>query len=556
MNSLFFHVACRESHLEIVQSGFHSVTHSREKGTVAFLSDYPLGDLTSLGDAVLEQGLHALRNLPENTLAFVARHSGEMIEHAGVRDTLGNTPLYGLRHGDDTLFASSLPQLRAQWTEWRPEIDQSVLSEYLLFRYAAGPRTLIRGLRQPLAAHALVFRDGREEQVRIVDIRESFCGRRFEDIEAKIADAMARSLSRERDFDTQGIMFSGGLDSCFLAYGSDFPERRLYTLAFPREGRTDLEAAIGESAHLHLPFTPIEIDRRRYASQLPHAITRFGWPIDHPNFVGRDLLFRAAAADGVTRVLTGDGSDSVFGGAWYVALSKLLLAKEWTPRLLVRLPIRGRVIQKLRQAVETPTEHLIIFDKTYYSQQRALELSGGTLDDVSHLRDHLAEVATFDPLDQAFYLAFLTTLSVYPSAQRGMAWASGVDAGYPFLAQELVWLANAVPGRERVRGFIAKRLLQKAARAVVPERIIRRKKYGLPVPLTDFLLGDGGLRRYDALLQSRDSVVSTLLDPRALTQLLGRVGSPDQTRDDLELYWVVLNLELWGRLHIRGESIE
>jgi asparagine synthase (glutamine-hydrolysing) len=139
--------------------------------------------------------------------------------------------------------------------------------------------------------------------------------------------------------------------------------------------------------------------------------------------------------------------------------------------------------------------------------------------------------------------------------QRGLAWANGADVGYPFLAAEVVACANSVPAREKVRGFVAKRLLRNAIAGEVPKRLLQRKKYGLPVPFEDFVFGSGGMLRFADLLVGSGAATGAVLDRSEVATLVERLRARRHVHDDLELLWVLINLELWARVVLRGESV-
>ena len=137
-----------------------------------------------------------------------------------------------------------------------------------------------------------------------------------------------------------------------------------------------------------------------------------------------------------------------------------------------------------------------------------------------------------------------------------MAWGAGVGIGYPFLDKAVVELANAVRGNRKLAGFKSKSLFRQVARRTVPEGIVSRKKCGLPVPLEDFVAGPGGLLAYRGLFRGEACASAALLDRAELDAILARLDQGQHTAADLELYWVLLNLELWLRQAIRGETVD
>lgn len=536
-------------------SGLEHLRLDHPDGSAVLITDYPIerNSGVALLAAVLSDGLAPLARLPDNAVCVALRNPpGKPAQLIAARDQVANTPLYLDSRIDPPVVASRVGLL----DQLPHHLEIDTLQEYLLFRYTAGPQTLLRGILQPLASHAIVAEPGQTVQHRPYhDLRTMFRTGRFDEVVDQLPDLLRASLARENSFSPLGIMYSGGLDSAFVAHSLAGRPCDLLTLGFPDEGSADLAAAESMPLPAGHRLTTMLVGSSEYASHLPRAIEHFGAPVDHPNFVARDILFGRAAAMGIQRLLSGEGSDTIFGGSWYVALAKALLLKRWVPEWLGRLPFPTARGAQVRRLLGTPVEDLILFDKTYYSQQRARTLAGGLPDGTAHLRTLLAQVHDWDPLDQAFYVAHLTTLSVYPAAHRGMAWTSGVDVGYPFLANAVVRAAASVPGKHRVRRLRAKQLFIPATRGVVPDQIRQRPKYGLAVPLQRFSRDPEGLGRFAPLLTASDSFAGGVLDRDEVRSIATRVITAQHSRDDLELYWVLLNLELWGRSMLRNESV-
>jgi len=60
---------------------------------------------------------------------------------------------------------------------------------------------------------------------------------------------------------------------------------------------------------------------------------------------------------------------------------------------------------------------------------------------------------------------------------------ASIEARAPYLDREVMELALPSPAGLKVRGFGTKAILKEAARGLVPEAVIRRKKRGLSVPV-------------------------------------------------------------------------
>ena len=78
--------------------------------------------------------------------------------------------------------------------------------------------------------------------------------------------------------------------------------------------------------------------------------------------------------------------------------------------------------------------------------------------------------------------------------------AHGLEARPPFLDENVLALAKRIPSKDKVRGKVTKVLLKEAARGVLPDAILDRKKHGFSVPLAAWLRGPL-LPKLDAILK-------------------------------------------------------
>ena len=89
-----------------------------------------------------------------------------------------------------------------------------------------------------------------------------------------------------------------------------------------------------------------------------------------------------------------------------------------------------------------------------------------------------------DPLNRVMWFDFLTYLpdDLLVKVDRATMLAS-VEARAPFLDREVMELVLPGPSRSKVRGLTTKAILKEAARGLVPDAVINRRKRGLSVPV-------------------------------------------------------------------------
>ena len=551
-----FVVAVEGGRLRVHQNGLQQQLHAAPEGEVCFLSPLPLPALEAVAKAVLDGGVDGLSPLPGHVLTFAVRRNADGGECIAARDVAGSLPLYVVPSETGLTAMSSPTLLRTACPGTVPAVNREALPEYLLFRHVNGPATLFEGVLAPLPGHAITWNRGQASHRPYYALQATFRQRGARTFLSELEPRLQQSLEKESAGQRIGLMLSGGLDSSWLAHARGEHDMALYTVSFPGKASADLEAATQVARGLGRGLRVVHMERGAYAARLPRVIAALGLPVDHPNYVGRHLLFEQAAGDGVGRLLSGDGADTLFGGGWHASIYKTLWVRRLLPAFVGRLPLRGGLGRKIVAALRTSGEDLIS-DDAYYPAAHAMRLlPAGSADPRASWRRMIDGAASLPPMERAFYMGAMTAPSVDCAAQTAMAWSAGVGIGYPFLDRPVMELANAVSGPRKLAGFRTKALFRQVARRTVPEAVLRRKKCGLPVPLQDFVTGPGGLLAYRGLFDGDDCLSAGLLDRGELDALLARLDRRDGGAEDLELYWVLLNLELWLRLVIRGDRLD
>jgi len=342
-----------------------------------------------------------------------------------------------------------------------------------------------------------------------------------------------------------GVFTSGGLDSSILAAAAArvMAGERIHTysvkFADPRYDESRYAAAVTrEIPTAHHVVTADDAALERALHVVSGALAE---PVGDPAILPTYLLAEAAR-EHVKVILSGEGADELFGGyptyvghqaaGFYLRLPAPLRAL--VRRLVGQLPVStGRVTMEflLRQFVtgaELPAleRHLHWFG--------ALGPTPGT---VPELACKLTAFPKADPLNRILWLDFVTYLpdNLLVKVDRGTMLAS-IEARAPYLDRELMELVLPAPSRIKVHHLRTKRILKEAARGLVSDSVIHRKKRGLSVPVASWL--NGGL----ASLADRLLAKPRFAADRA-PQLLAehRAGRANHARR----LWPILMAELW-----------
>jgi asparagine synthase (glutamine-hydrolysing) len=115
----------------------------------------------------------------------------------------------------------------------------------------------------------------------------------------------------------------------------------------------------------------------------------------------------------------------------------------------------------------------------------------------------------------------------------------------------LVEFTARIPARYSIQGLSGKHILKLAVEDLLPHSIVHRQKMGFPTPWAYWLAGP-----------QLDDLESLLLDPLTLKRgLIERDAvrrlfyeHRDGRRDNGDRIWRLLNLEIWQRIFLDGES--
>jgi asparagine synthase (glutamine-hydrolysing) len=494
-----------------------------------------------------------------------------------VRDRLGIKPLYWCRQGNLLLFGSEIKAILASGViDARPADD--LLPEYLMFGYLAGEETLFRGIRKLQPGHRLVWRPDSVSVERYWDVK---FGVDDGASEAELAERF-RSLFEESvrlhllSDVPLGVFLSGGLDSSAIAavMGRHVSGRiKTFSVGFEEPFYSEFSFARRVAEHIGSDHHEAILTAREFRELLPRMI----WHEDEPLWAPPSVaLYKVAelAAQSVTVVLTGEGSDELFAGydkywmsVWNERTSSIYGRLPAGVRRTVReLVIQGRLPERWRRALgHTILNHdrspdAMVFDNWLgvFTKDMQQHIAGPELRKVLADADVYGSHRAFwneaggDIVDRMLYTDTKTNLVELLMKQDQMSMAASIESRVPFLDHHIVEFAAKVPPRYKLRTASGKRLVKKALAAYLPPEIIHRPKKGFPVPFESWLNNDFSTEIRETLLERR-TTERGWFDPSGVRRLIEehKQGRRNLTRQ----IWALWTLELWARLFLDGDRI-
>jgi len=498
------------------------------------------------------------------------------------RDRLGIKPLYYRLTADSFVFGSEIKVILASGI--RPTFRRSALPEYLAFGYLSGPETFYDGLLKLMPGHTMeVDREGRVSIEPYWDLpvlpedsprTESYYVGRYRDL---LEQAVSSHLMSDVPL---GVFLSGGLDSSAVAAIMTKLRRapvETFSVGYTEHAYSELPYARIVARHLNSIHHEVLLSREEFFNALPGLIWHEDEPIAWPSSISLYFVARLAR-ERVKVVLTGEGSDETLAGYGRYGFTSKNAFLDRYYRGLVPGAIRKRVREAIassdwiraawrRKLSHTPLARdgdswaSLYFDNFLcafgqYEQRSLLADDVATeFETGAAYRNSLRywENSSGELLHRLLYTDIKTYLVELLMKQDNMSMATSIESRVPFLDHELVEFATNIPQRLQLGAMSGKRILKQIVQDLLPHEILYRTKLGFPTPWSGWLAGPQLEVIRDLLLEQR-STDRKLFKASAIERLFDehRAGHVDH----YDRIWRLLNLELWHRVCLEGDSRE
>lgn len=486
------------------------------------------------------------------------------------RDRIGIKPLYYAVAGNEILFGSEIKALIAGGLA--PAFNKAILPEYLATRYIAGSETFFRCVHKLLPAHTLTWTQADGIQVRrywqlpqqLDDSKLSMrgCAREVRD---RLEDAVRSHLVSDVPV---GLFLSGGLDSsalaCLMAPMTKEPIRS-FGIGFSEHGYSELSYARLVAEKVGAEHRDMLLSPEEFFDALPRMVWHEDEPIAFPSSVSLYFVSNLASRH-VKVVMTGEGADELFLGYnryRVTALNARLGRPYWA--VMPRRAQSGisRMIATLPRPLRRYAERSFIglepgirglfyenFAVFHESIQERLLADGSGRDPYAEGLEYY-DAGPGGVLERLCYADMQTYLVELLMKQDQMSMAASIESRVPFLDNRFVEYAAALPSRYKLKGWETKAVLRSAVKDLVPPEILSRKKMGFPVPLQGWLRG-----RFSPLLD--EFVLGPRARERALfdSDYVQRLVAEHRSgrRNHADRLWMLMNLEIWQRIFLDGET--
>ncbi len=484
-----------------------------------------------------------------------------------VRDRLGIKPLYYHHSNKGFAFASEIKSIfKSDFL--RPEINADGLEEYLIFRFVSGEKTMFKNIYNLLPGHILILENGKIETKKFWDLPNSNEYLRMGESEAvtKLDELLNASVKYRLMSDVPlGTFCSGGVDSSLTsAYASRLGNFNLntFSVGFEEKDFDESRYALMVSQKFGTNHHTITVNNQTFADVLPKMIWHNDEPLNHANSV-QIFLISQLAKQFVTVVLTGEGSDELFGGYPRYNIAKIYSRLYGFPRfaknVFSQVAKYGnmRRMNKLAQLLPLELQEMAVLNSSFVTPQQASAILANS-SGYSYIRDRLSlipgwQINPGNLTESILRIDLKNYLVSILNRQDKMSMAASIEARVPFLDHRLVEWATTVPLNLKIKGFDTKAIVKELAEKSLPMEIITRKKSGFGVPLSRWFRDDKGMGRYLKLFSEEKYAQRGYIDSAVVRNLANEHLSGKF--DHGELLWELVSLELWHRIYIDNEIL-
>ncbi len=436
--------------------------------------------------------------------------------------------------------------------------DPVCTPEYLMYRFVAPPRSILRGFLK-LAGGQLLVID--LEEWRVLDSRRwRWPDGGGVDPEEDITNVLRTRVEEWLQcFPRAGILLSGGLDSSLLAALARVarPDVRTFSSSFSFANSDDGEDqyALSMARHLGVVHQVHTTTSERYLTGWVESIHAAEEPVHHLQSVLLHILFhdRTAASHGA--ILCGEGADCIVGNTSHdflyrhrsaiAFLRTMRVSSAWAP-LADSLGWHGLWSSALTRRYDhqlSSAHHFLwllgrfgdrdIVQRILFCGEAALLGKRPWLLDSYHDRPLLDQVTALALLSEGH-----ATISIWGK----LAEASGVHLACPYTSPSVLAAVMTVPWDVKLRE--KKHLVRAALRQLgLPETLVSRPKLSFGFPAR-FWASKG------ALFQPIVDMATQVHGEDVLASLQREEGGASM------VLWCLLNQFLWMQLFEVGRTVE
>ncbi|MDE6357838.1 MAG: asparagine synthase (glutamine-hydrolyzing) [Eubacteriales bacterium] len=443
-----------------------------------------------------EKGMDMLNDL-RGMFAFVI-YDIKKNELYAVRDFFGIKPLYYSMVNGNLIFGSEIKSF-LEYPEFKKEVNEIALENYLSFQYSVLEETFFKGVFKLMPGHYLKYKDGKIELNRYFDPQFNPEQSKLQDTIKKVDDILQESIKVHKVSDVEvGSFLSSGVDSSYVA--ANFKGDKTFTVGFDYDKYNEIDYAKDLSEKIGIENFNKTITTEEYWNTISKIQYHMDEPLADPSAVA--LYFVANLASKHVKVaLSGEGADEFFGGyniykepfdiSFLTILPKPI--RKFMAKCVSIIPFSFKGKNLLIRASKDVEERFIgnanMFSKA--ERETILKNPTGKYDPTEITKPYYDKVKHLDDVTKMQYIDMNLWLvgDILLKADK-MSMANSLEVRVPFLDKEVFKVASKIQPDYRVNKQATKYVFRMASKEYLPELVSSKKKLGFPVPIRVWLKED------------------------------------------------------------------
>lgn len=495
------------------------------------------------------------------------------------RDPLGQKQLFYTHSKGLFTFASEIKSILAN-RHIEPKLNLNAMDKLISIRCVPGNETLFEGIYKLPAGHIMTIGAGGLELSSYWDMvyHPKFAGDETE-LKNELKNLLFDTVSCHLTGDVPiGCFLSGGIDSSLItAILSNISKKpiKTFSIGVKDYNFSELPYARTVSEQFNTDHHELVIEPD-YIAELPRMIRNMEEPVD-PFAYGVNFVSELASSH-VKVVLGGDGGDEIFAGydRYYgnIVTDIYCLLPSYLRRGLIKPIIYSlqdnygynNFIQKLRwldymsdySGAERYAQSMCflrfthIHKQSLYTDRVLNEL--GNLDPAAGLLEFYNAENAMETVDKMLYTDYKSRLSEHalPVLDK-MTMANSIEGRSPFVDQFVAEFAASIPTNLKLKRNKLKYIERDIARDFLPDSITKRKKTGFGFPLA-YWFKDKLYKITSEIFNKSNLAEEGYFNKSEMHKILDehRNGKIDHNYR----IWMLLNLEIWHRIFIEGNSVD
>lgn len=438
-----------------------------------------------------------------------------------VRDHVGICPLFYTITDGRVVFASEIKAI-LEYPGIERRLNLTAVDQLMNYPGVVSPNTFFKNIFSLKPGHISYIKQ--EENIKDIEYWDIEYSKDEIDLGEEyyienLRELLKKAISRRLIADVPiGFYVSGGLDSSVVAcYIGKYMLNSYYSFS-AEMGETDIDESrfqelvheCVKSKHYKVKVTENEI-WDNIQKVIYHAESAVKESYDTAAFLLSGLVSDSPAK----AVLTGQGADEYFYG--YVGylidtfrnMQKGRMTKE---ECELNEKLWGDpYFQYERNHIEIRKTHMKLYSKNVWSE----------IEDFSAFSDSPIDVKKVEGLSmqkRRSYIDNKLRLSDHLLGEHGdrMFFSHSVEGRHPFLDRELIDFVMSIPDKYKLRGANEKYILKKAGQGIVPDEILKRKKFPFQAPGMSSMIKNGARMDWidDSLIRKYG-----IFDPEYIEQL-------------------------------------